>query len=159
MVVTPILGAVIADQYLGRYRTILLFSVFYAIGLLVLWTTALPTSISQDGKLAGFIVAIVTIALGTGGIKSNVAPLIADQYTRRSMAIKTKPKTGERVIIDPALAYHQIYIIYYGCIELGSLSSLATPFMEKHIGFWAPFVLTFCAFCCWCFPRLLKLFA
>ncbi|RKP04608.1 proton-dependent oligopeptide transporter family, partial [Thamnocephalis sphaerospora] len=101
----------------------------------------------HDGKLAGFVVAIVTIALGTGGIKSNVAPLIADQYSRKSMVVKTKPKTGERVIIDPALAYHQIYIIYYGCIEIGSLSSLATPFMEKHIGFWAPFVLTFCAFC------------
>ncbi|KAG8416376.1 peptide transporter ptr2 [Metarhizium acridum] len=142
---TPILGAVIADHHLGRYRTIVLFSVFYAIGLLVLWTTALPTSISHDGKLAGFIIAIVTIALGTGGIKCNVAPLIADQYSRKSMAIKTKAKTGERVIIDPALAYHQIYIVYYACIELGSLSGLATPFMEKHIGFWAPFLLTFLA--------------
>jgi proton-dependent oligopeptide transporter, POT family len=144
--VTPILGAVIADQYLGRYKTIVIFAGIYAVGLLVLWSSALPVSLHHNARLAGFITAIITIALGGGGIKANIAPLIADQYQRRTMAIKTIPKTGERVIIDPAITYHHIYMVYYGCIEFGSLSIIATPFMEEAYGVWAPFLLTFCVF-------------
>ncbi|KAF2806138.1 PTR2-domain-containing protein [Mytilinidion resinicola] len=143
---TPILGAILADQYFGRYKTILGFAVVYTIGLLILWVTALPVALEHGAGFGGFIAAIITIALGTGGIKSNVAPLIADQYHRKTMAIKTLAKTGERVIIDPAITYHRIYLVYYGCIELGSLSIIGTPFMEKDYGHWAPFLLTFCMF-------------
>jgi POT family proton-dependent oligopeptide transporter len=70
------------------------------------------------------------IGFGTGGIKSNVAPLIADQYQRKHMAIKTL-KTGERVIIDPAITIQRIYMIFYWCINVGSLSLMGTTYMEK----------------------------
>src|SRR4051794_6234276 len=40
--VTPILGAIIADQYLGKYNTILIFAAVYWVGLLILWASALP---------------------------------------------------------------------------------------------------------------------
>ena len=85
------------------------------------------------------------IGFGTGGIKSNIAPLIADQYQRRKMAIKTQTN-GERTIIDPAITYQRIYMIFYWCINLGSLSLLATPFMEKYKGFWTAFLMCFCMF-------------
>lgn len=52
------------------------------------------------------------IGFGTGGIKSNVAPLIADQYTRHKMAIKIDEK-GDRVILDPAVTIQRIYMIFY----------------------------------------------
>jgi POT family proton-dependent oligopeptide transporter len=107
--VTPILGAVIADQYLGKYNTILVFAAVYWVGLLVLWTTALPASIAGGHALGGYIAAIIIIGFGTGGIKSNIAPLIADQYQRRTMAIKIQ-KGGERTIIDPAITYQRIYV-------------------------------------------------
>ena len=100
--VTPILGAIIADQYLGRYNTILIFCFVYMAGLLILFATALPMPLANGAGIGGFIVGIIIIGLGTGGIKSNVAPLIADQYTRKKMAVHTTPK-GERVILDPAL--------------------------------------------------------
>lgn len=93
----------------------------------------------------GYIVAIIIIGLGTGGIKSNIAPLIADQYQRRRMAIKTEP-SGERVIIDPAITYQRIYMIFYWCINVGALSLIATPFMEKYEGFWTAFLMCFCMF-------------
>lgn len=82
------------------------------------------------------VTAIIVIGFGTGGIKSNIAPLIADQYQRKLMAIKIMPKTGERVIIDPAITYQRIYMMFYACINVGCLSLLATPFMEQYIGFW-----------------------
>ncbi|CRG83499.1 Peptide transporter PTR2 [Talaromyces islandicus] len=143
--VTPILGAVIADQYLGKYKTIALFCGVYIVGLAVLLFTALPPALEHGSGLGGFIVAIIVIGLGTGGIKSNVAPLIADQYTRKKMAVKTNPN-GERVIIDPAVTIQRIYMIFYGCINVGSLSLLATPYMERDVGFWSAFLLCLCMF-------------
>ncbi|TDZ36995.1 Peptide transporter PTR2 [Colletotrichum trifolii] len=143
--VTPILGAIIADQYLGKYKTILVFCVFYWVGLVVLWTTSLPAAMEAGAGKPGYIVAIIVIGLGTGGIKSNIAPLIADQYQRRTMAIKTEA-SGERVIIDPAITYQRIYMIFYWCINLGSLSLMATPFMEKYEGFWTAYLMCFCVF-------------
>lgn len=97
----PILGAIIADQYLGKYKTILLFAVVYIVGLLVLFLTSLPVSIEHGASLGGLIAAMIIIGLGTGGIKSNVAPLIADQYRAKKPFIRTL-KTGQRVIVDPA---------------------------------------------------------
>ncbi|KAJ5325188.1 Peptide transporter [Penicillium brevicompactum] len=143
--VTPIIGAVVADQYLGKYKTIVLFCIVYMVGLLILVCTSIPTALEHGSGLGGFIVAILIIGLGTGGIKSNVAPLIADQYKRKKMAIKTI-KTGERVVIDPALTIQRIYMIFYGCINVGSLSLLATPYMEKYIGFWSAYLLCLCMF-------------
>ncbi|KAJ5013881.1 Peptide transporter PTR2 [Colletotrichum sp. SAR 10_99] len=143
--VTPILGAIIADQYLGKYKTILVFCAFYWVGLVILWTTSLPVAMANGAGKPGYIVAIIVIGLGTGGIKSNIAPLIADQYQRRVMTVKTE-KTGERVIIDPAVTYQRIYMIFYWCINLGSLSLMATPFMEKYKGFWTAYLMCFCVF-------------
>ncbi|PKX90380.1 peptide MFS transporter [Aspergillus novofumigatus IBT 16806] len=145
--VTPILGAIIADQYLGKYKTIVLFCGVYLVGLLILVCTSIPTALEHGAGLGGFIVAILVIGLGTGGIKSNVAPLIADQYKRKKMAVSTTKK-GERVIIDPALTIQRIYMIFYGCINLGSLSLLATPYMERDIGFWSGYLLCLCMFAC-----------
>jgi POT family proton-dependent oligopeptide transporter len=141
---TPILGAIISDQYLGKYKTIVIFAGVYWIGLLVLWITALPFARDKAG-LGGFIVAIIVIGFGTGGIKSNIAPLIADQYQRRRMAIKTEA-SGERVVIDPAITYQRIYMVFYWCINVGALSLMATPFLEKYEGFWTAFLMCFCMF-------------
>ncbi|KAF6822479.1 MFS peptide transporter [Colletotrichum plurivorum] len=143
--VTPILGAIIADQYLGKYKTILVFCAFYWLGLVILWTTSLPVAMEHGAGKPGYIVAIIVIGLGTGGIKSNIAPLIADQYQRRVMAVKTE-SDGERVIIDPAITYQRIYMIFYWCINLGALSLMATPFMEKYKGFWTAYLMCFCVF-------------
>ncbi|BCS23213.1 peptide MFS transporter [Aspergillus puulaauensis] len=143
--VTPIIGAIVADQYLGKYKTIVLFCGVYLVGLLILVLTSIPTALENGAGLGGFIAAILVIGLGTGGIKSNVAPLIADQYKRKRMAVSTTKK-GERVVIDPSLTIQRIYMIFYGCINIGSLSLLATPYMERDIGFWSAYLLCLCMF-------------
>ena len=142
---TPILGAIIADQYLGKYNTILYFAVIYICGLLILVTTALPVSIGSGAALGGLIAAMIVIGLGTGGIKANVSPLIAEQYTNTKPKIKIL-KSGERVIVDPAVTIQRIYMIFYLCINIGSLSAIATTEMELHIDFWAAYLLPLCMF-------------
>lgn len=143
---TPIFGAIIADQYLGKYNTILIFCLVYIVGLLILVVTSIPSALSAGAGLGGFVAAIVVIGIGTGGIKSNVAPLIADQYKRRQMKVITDKKTGERVLLDPAITITRIYMIFYFCINLGSLSLIATPYMELYTGFWSAYLLCFCMF-------------
>ncbi|TGO10863.1 hypothetical protein BTUL_0123g00040 [Botrytis tulipae] len=142
---TPIFGAIVADQYLGRFKAICYFAVVYMVGLLVLVLTSLPVSLQNGAGLGGYIAAILIIGVGTGGIKSNVSPLIADQYTRKRMAIKVL-ETGERVIIDPTVTIQRIYLIFYWCINIGSLSLLATPYMERDVGFWSAYLMCLCVF-------------
>ena len=77
--VTPLLGAIVSDQYLGKYNTIVYFSFVYLVGVFILFITSLPVSIEHGGALPGLIVAMIIIGLGAGGIKSNVSPLIAEQ--------------------------------------------------------------------------------
>lgn len=112
--VTPILGAIIADQYLGKYWTIVGFSLIYIVGLFILFITSLPICLQHGAGLGGFVAAIIIIGLGTGGIKSNVAPLIADQYKRKKPVVKMNAK-GHLVIIDPAVTFQRIYMIFYLC--------------------------------------------
>ncbi|KAF2160609.1 hypothetical protein M409DRAFT_70348 [Zasmidium cellare ATCC 36951] len=142
---TPIMGAVLADQYLGKYWTIFYFSIVYVVGIAVLFFTSLPASIEGGMALPGLVVAMVVIGLGTGGIKANVSPLIAEQYRNTKAFVRTL-KTGEKVLVDPAVTVQRIYMIFYMCINFGSLSSLITTTMELHVGFWAAYGLCLATF-------------
>jgi POT family proton-dependent oligopeptide transporter len=66
---TPIGGAIIADQYWGRYKTIVWGCILYIIGEIVLVCTSIPVeSISTNAHIGGFIVSIIIIGVGTGGL-------------------------------------------------------------------------------------------
>ncbi|EFR05005.1 peptide transporter PTR2-A [Nannizzia gypsea CBS 118893] len=143
--ITPIIGAIIADQYMGKYNTIVIFALIYISGLIVLFCTALPIAIEHGASLAGLVVAMIIIGLGTGGIKANISPLIAEQVTATKPEVKTL-KTGERVIVDPSRTVERVYMIFYMCINTGSLAAIATTELELHIGFWAAYLLPLCMF-------------
>lgn len=138
--ITPIFGGMIADAKWGRYNTICVFCGVYFVGLLIILLTSIPSALSHGGGLAGWTVGAVVVAIGTGGIKSNVSPLVADQYRKTRMFIKTLP-SGERVIVDPNVTITRIYNLFYWCINVGSLSSIATTELEHNVGFWAAFLL------------------
>lgn len=87
---------------MGKYNTILLFACVYIAGLLILFVTSLPFAIESGAALGGLVAAMIVIGLGTGGIKSNVSPLIAEQYRETRMKVRTL-KGGERVVVDPAV--------------------------------------------------------
>ncbi|KAF8465917.1 putative MFS peptide transporter Ptr2 [Kalaharituber pfeilii] len=143
--VTPIIGAIVADAWLGRYNAIMLFATIYLCGLIIIFTTSLPTSLDNGAGLGGLVTSMIVLGLGTGGIKSNVSPLIAEQYTITKSRIKTLA-SGERVIVDPNVTIQSLYNIFYWCINIGSLSSIATVWLELKFDFWAAYLLPFCFF-------------
>ena len=53
---TPILGAIIADQFWGKYRTITAACLIYIVGLLVLVLTSIPPAIHAGVAFPGLIV-------------------------------------------------------------------------------------------------------
>lgn len=142
---TPILGGWIADTYWGKYKTIFVSSILYIIGIFILFITSLPSITSRTTALGGYVTAIIIIGVATGGVKSNVSPLIADQIPKTKPVIKVK-KSGERVIQDPNITIQNIFMFFYLMINIGSLSVIATTEMEKRIGFWSSFLLPFCFF-------------
>lgn len=123
--VTPVFGAWVADTYYGKFKTICIFCVIYIIGIFILFITSLPSVASKNASLGGFIAAVIIIGIGTGGVKSNVSPLIADQIPKTKPVIKVL-KSGERVIQDPNITIQNVFMFFYLMINIGSLSVIAT---------------------------------
>ncbi|KAF8941322.1 peptide transporter ptr2 [Haplosporangium gracile] len=138
--VTPILGAIIADQYLGKYKTICVFCGVYMIGVLVLVLTSIPPAIFANAALPGLVIAMIIIGLGTGGIKANVSPMVAEQYQGTKQTIKTL-KSGEKVIVCPDVTVQSIFNWFYWSINLGSLSAIITTNAEKYYAFWLAYLI------------------
>lgn len=100
--ITPLIGAVLADAYWGRYWTIAVFSIIYSIGMATLTLSAsVPAlkpppcleSICPDASLsqyAIFFLGLYLIALGTGGIKPCVSSFGADQFDDTDSAERVK---------------------------------------------------------------------
>lgn len=52
------------------------------------------------------------------------------------------PKTGERVIVDPAQTLTRIFLYFYFVINIGALvGSIAMVYAEKYVGFWLAYLI------------------
>lgn len=91
--VLPILGAFIADEYWGRYWTIVYLSTFYVIGMILLMLSASVTALkpasctsgtncpkATTAQLVFFFVSLYLISIGTGGVKPCLEAFGADQF-------------------------------------------------------------------------------
>ncbi|XP_031484238.1 protein NRT1/ PTR FAMILY 5.2-like [Nymphaea colorata] len=91
---TPILGAYVADAFLGRYWTFAIASIIYLSGMSLL-TLAVsisplkPPSCHDHAsnckhatplQVGVFFLALYIVALGTGGTKPNISTMGADQF-------------------------------------------------------------------------------
>lgn len=88
---TPILGAYIADSYLGRFWTFTFSSLIYVTGMMLL-TMAVSLKSFKPGctngvcnkastsQIAFFYISLYTIAIGSGGTKPNISTFGADQF-------------------------------------------------------------------------------
>ncbi|OEL32021.1 Protein NRT1/ PTR FAMILY 8.1 [Dichanthelium oligosanthes] len=132
--ITPLLGAFLADAYLGRYWTIASFMTIYIFGLALLTMTSsvkgLVPSSCDDGngacrptepQTAAVFVALYLIALGTGGIKPCVSSFGADQFDEND--------EGER------RSKTSFFNWFYFSINIGALvASSVMVYVQTHVG-------------------------
>lgn len=121
---TPLLGALISDLWLGKYKTIIILSIVYCIGHLAL---------AFDSTRTGLFVGLTLISIGSGGIKPCVSAHVGDQFGTTNAGLLPR-----------------IYNWFYLAINTGALlSMLLTPWLLEnhgpHVAFAVPGVLMFIA--------------
>jgi len=105
----PILGALLADIFWGKYKTIMALSLVYCLGHLVL---------ALDHTRLGLAGGLALIAIGAGGIKPCVTAHLGDQFSR-----------GNSHLLDKAYAW------FYFSINIGAVvSTLAGEWLLRDFG-------------------------
>ncbi|CAG0912208.1 unnamed protein product [Notodromas monacha] len=113
---TPLFGAILADSYWGKFKTITYISILYAIGNIIMAFGAVPI----DGlpQIAITIIGLAVIAAGTGGIKPCVSAFGGDQF----------------VLPDQERELQQFFSVFYFSINAGSLiSTTLTPILREDV--------------------------
>lgn len=106
---TPVLGALVSDALVGKYRSIIALSIVYCLGHFVL---------ALDDTRAGLAVGLGLIALGAGGIKPCVSAHMGDQFGQSNGHLLPKA-----------------FSWFYFAINLGAFTStLITPWLLARYG-------------------------
>jgi POT family proton-dependent oligopeptide transporter len=106
---TPLIGAIIADAFFGKYKTILALSIVYCLGHLAL---------AMDETRLGLTLGLTLISIGAGGIKPCVSAHVGDQFG----------KTNSHLL-------EKIFSWFYLSINLGAfISTILTPFLLVKYG-------------------------
>lgn len=109
-------GGILSDSLLGRYKTILALSIVYCSGMIILAGSSFPIFTELESKVC-FLVGLILVALGTGGIKPCVSAFGGDQF-------------------DPTQveAISKYFSIFYFSINAGSvLSMFITPIIRQNV--------------------------
>ena len=79
---TPMIGAIMADWFFGKYKVILYVSIIYCVGHLFL--------AKFDTDITWFGYGLTLIAIGAGGIKSCVSANMGDQFNKKNEHLMSK---------------------------------------------------------------------
>ena len=92
----PLVGGIIADRLLGKYKTIMWLSVVYCIGHLALaifedttWQQEMFGAVFID-RMDGLFIGLFLICLGSGGIKPCVSAHVGDQFGKSNWHLLQK---------------------------------------------------------------------
>ncbi|XP_051876961.1 solute carrier family 15 member 2 [Pristis pectinata] len=114
---TPVMGALIADSWLGKFKTITFLSIVYIIGHVVKSIGAIPTVGNYTVHMVLSLFGLFLIAVGTGGIKPCVAAFGGDQFEE-----------------EQALERRRFFSFFYMSINAGSLlSTIITPILRADV--------------------------
>lgn len=110
---TPLLGALLADVFLGKYRTIIALSLIYCAGHAAL------ACMGAFGNSPWWLMAgLGLIALGSGGIKPCVSAHVGDQFGARNAHLLPR-----------------IFNWFYFSINIGAfVSMMLTPWLMEWYG-------------------------
>jgi len=113
----PLLGAILSDWWLGKYKTIVLISLLYCVGHGVLALVEVPGLTGFEPKWL-IAAGLVLLAIGAGGIKPCVSAHVGDQFGERNKHLINK-----------------VFGWFYFSINAGAVvSTLLCPWLLKHYG-------------------------
>ncbi|XP_060054266.1 solute carrier family 15 member 2 isoform X2 [Erinaceus europaeus] len=114
---TPVLGAAIADSWLGKFKTVIYLSLVYVFGHVIKSLGALPILGGHMVHTVLSLIGLSLIALGTGGIKPCVAAFGGDQFEEKHAEERTR-----------------YFSVFYLSINAGSLiSTFITPMLRGDV--------------------------
>jgi len=114
----PLFGAILADSYWGKFKTIIRLSIVYALGNVILTGASMANDFTLDSQRFIAIVGLICIALGTGGIKPCVCTFGGDQFYL--------PEQQDQLT--------QFFSRYIKAIYIGSLiSTFLAPELRKSV--------------------------
>lgn len=121
----PLIGAVIADVFWGKYKTILLISLMYCFGHGMLALMDLGPITGRWDMQPFLYLGLLLVAIGAGGIKPCVSAHVGDQFGN-----------GNKHLITVTFNW------FYFSINLGAAASnIITPWLLATVGAWAAFGL------------------
>ncbi|XP_068324841.1 protein NRT1/ PTR FAMILY 5.4-like isoform X1 [Pyrus communis] len=120
----PIIGAFVADAFLGRFNTILGSSIIYCFALIMLTLTV--SIMPRHYRKAMFFVSLYLLAIGQGGHKPCVQTFAADQFDEDSPEEK-KAKSS----------FFNWW--YMGIVVGASTATLAVIYVQDNVGWAAGF--------------------
>lgn len=127
---TPILGALLSDIWLGKYRTILFFSLIYCSGFLVL---------ALDNTRMGLGAGLVLIAIGSGVIKPCVSANVGDQFGKTNKHLMARAYSWFYFCINVGAVTAQMFVVPYLLDKYGPKVAFGTTcviMILATISFW-----------------------
>jgi len=116
---SPLLGGFIADNYWGKFRTIVVFSIFYIISAACLAASA----INFTWWMA--LLGLFGIGMATGGIKPCISSFGADQFH-----------------VQDTESVATFFSVFYMSINIASFcSTIVTPIIRSEVSYFIAFAL------------------
>ena len=120
----PIIGAIVADVFWGKYKTILYLSLLYCVGHGCLAVMDVAPHMGM-GMRPWLFAGLIFIAIGAGAIKPCVSAHVGDQFG-----------SGNKHLLT------QVFNWFYFSINLGAMASMfLTPILLREVGPWLAFGL------------------
>ncbi|EEE63712.1 hypothetical protein OsJ_18530 [Oryza sativa Japonica Group] len=129
---TPILGALAAEAFAGRFWTMIAGSVFYQLGMLALVAFALLPSLRPAPSPVLYL-ALLCTSLGSGGIRPCVVAFGADQFDGQQQ--KQRQKGGGGAAAAAAGRKRSYFNLYFFTMGLAVLLALTVVvYIQENVG-------------------------
>jgi dipeptide/tripeptide permease len=113
----PLVGGFVADNYFGKYWTIVGFSLPYILGHVILGFESVTF----------LVIALALLSMGSGVIKPNISTLMGMTYDQK--------RPGQTRLRSDAFA------MFYGAVNIGAaVSSFAMPLLRDRFGYQIAFL-------------------
>lgn len=120
---TPLIGALVADSFAGRFWTIIVGSIIYEMGLVSITISAIMPQLrpppcptqenckeASNSQLWALYICLLLTSIGTGGLRPCVVTFAADQLDMRKSKVESRK--------------WNFYNLFYFCVTMATLTAL-----------------------------------